>query len=294
MRRRKNENLRIVRDPEEETDRLIEEIVAELNDEKISRREIEEQARNHKKRARRRKIVGILSVLAVIAAAFLFINLQTYTSVRVSDTYEDAKVSGGNFRQFGDGVLKYSRDGVAYLNQRGEEQWNQPYQIKNPFVEGNDSSAAVADKGGNDIYIFQKDGVKGEIHTTLPIQRISVSEQGIVCAVLKNEFTPSIVCYDIAGNVLVEHKASLEGTGYPVDAEISPDGQVMQVVYLYTQDGNISSKVNCYNFAEAGEGETDRQVMNKEYQGTILAEGFFMSQNVSAAVGDNLLVLYKG
>ena len=42
-RRRRNANLHVVRDPEEQTDRLIEQIVAELNDEEVSRREIEEQ-----------------------------------------------------------------------------------------------------------------------------------------------------------------------------------------------------------------------------------------------------------
>ena len=50
-RRRRNANLHVVRDPEEQTDRLIEQIVAELNDEEVSRREIEEQSRRHKKRA---------------------------------------------------------------------------------------------------------------------------------------------------------------------------------------------------------------------------------------------------
>ena len=43
-----------------------------------------------------------------------------------------------------------------------------------------------------------------------------------------------------------------------------------------------------------GEGATDRQVAEKEYGDIVVAEGFFMSQNVSVVVGDNLLVIYKG
>ena len=50
---------------------------------------------------------------------------------------------------------------------------------KNPFVDVNEVSAVVADKGGNDIMIFQREGLKGEIKTTLPIEKISVSEQGL-------------------------------------------------------------------------------------------------------------------
>ena len=36
--------------------------------------------------------------------------------------------------------------------------------------------------------IFQREGLKGEIKTTLPIEKISVSEQGIVSVIVKNEF----------------------------------------------------------------------------------------------------------
>ena len=129
-----------------------------------------------------------------------------------------------SYEEFAEGVLKFSRDGIAYLDDSGQEQWNLPYQIKNPFLDVNSESAAVADKGGNNIMVFQKDGLKGEIKTTLPIEKIAVSEQGIVAAVLKNESTPQIICYDIAGNVLVEHKSSMVGIGYPVDIAISPDG----------------------------------------------------------------------
>ena len=35
--------------------------------------------------------------------------------------------------------------------------------------------------------VVQEDGIKGEIETTLPIEKIAVSRQGIVSAILKNE-----------------------------------------------------------------------------------------------------------
>ncbi len=292
MSHRKNKNFHVVKGSKERTDKRIKRATRAFGENDW--REEELQFANNKRKRRKRALAGMSSIFALAAAWYLLIHLQTYTAVSISDTYPNIGAQNGSYEQFAGGVLKYSRDGISYLNQKGEEQWNQPYQIKNPFVEGNDTSAAVADKGGNDIFVFQKDGVKGEIHTTLPIQRISVSEQGIVCAVLKNESTPQIVCYDTAGNILVEHKTSSSGTGYPMDASISPDGEVMQVVYLNTQDGKIISKVAYYNFGKEGEGATDRQVAEKEYGDIVVAEGFFMSQNVSAAVGDNMLVIYKG
>lgn len=61
-----------------------------------------------------------------------------------------------------------------------------------PFLDVNEKSAAIADKGGNDIIVFQEDGLKGEIHTTLPIEKINVSEQGIVGAILKMTHQPKL------------------------------------------------------------------------------------------------------
>lgn len=294
MQNRRNKNLHIVRDQEDPTDKVIADIMTELNSEDRTDEDMVQAVREHKKKVRRKTVTAILSVAAVAAAVFLFVYLQTYTKVRVADTYAVRGANDSSYEEFANGVLKYSRDGVAYLNQKGEEQWNQPCQVKNPFVDVNGTSAAVADKGGNDIMIVQEEGVKGEIHTTLPIERISVSEQGIICVILRNESTPQIICYDAAGNILVEHKASLEGTGYPMNVSLSPNGQVLQVVYLNVNAGKITSRVVYYNFGKKGEGKSDHQVAKKEYEDCIIASGFYMNDSVSAVIGDNSLTIFKG
>lgn len=256
--------------------------------------EMEEDIRQHKTKFARRTLACVIIVSVIGIAAFLYIYLQTYTGVRVTETYKVGNASDNSYQEFAGGVLKYSRDGIAYLNNGGKEQWNLPYQIKNPFLDVNSQSAAVADKGGNNIMVFQKDGLKGEIKTTLPIEKIAVSEQGIVAAVLKNESTPRIICYDTAGNVLVEHKSSVTGIGYPVDIAISPDGEVMQAVYLSVNEGKMSSRVCYYNFGEMGAEKIDHQVTEKEYKESIIGTGFFVNETVSAVVGDNCLTIFKG
>lgn len=286
--------LRVVKDGEKAEDTVVETIMAELDKEDLTAEEIETYVREHRTKRRRKMLLGIAAVLVLAVAVFLFVYLQTYTSVRVSDNHKISGASDSSYEEFAGGVLKYSRDGVSYLDKNGEEQWNQPCQIKSPFVDVNEVSAVVADKGGNDIMIVQKDGVRGEIQTTLPIEKVSVSEQGIVCAILKNGNSPSVVCYDAAGNILVEHKTSMNGTGYPLDAAISANGEVMQVVYLYVQEGEIVSRVGYYNFGETGEEKTDHEVTYKEYEDSVIASGFFLNQSVSAVVGDNCLTIFKG
>ena len=183
----------------------------------------------------------------MVLVIFGIIYFRTYTSVRVSETYALSGAANSSYKTFAKGVLKYSRDGVAYVNEKGEEQWNQSCQLKTPIVKVMGDCAAIADEGGNDIFIFDKNGEKGEVHTTLPIEKIAVSGQGIVSAIVKNESAPEIVCYDTAGNLLVEHQASLGGTGYPLDVSMSEDGEVMQTVYMQVQGGKLITKVAYYN-----------------------------------------------
>lgn len=290
----KRKKFRVLEKDQDPTDKIVDRILGELRKEDHPETEAMEEAKWQKRK--RWKKTGIIagSILAVSIGIYLLINLQTYTSVRTVDTYPVSGAASNEYKQFADGVLKYSRDGISYLDQKGSEVWNQAYQIQNPVVDVNETSGAVADKGGNAILVFNEEGLRGEIETDLPIERISVSEQGIVSVILIDESSSQILCYDAAGNILVEHKTSVNGTGYPMDAALSPDGEILQVLYLYTQDGTITSRVAYYNFGQEGESETDHQVTEQEYKDVVMADGFFMNQSVSAAVGDNMLTIFRG
>lgn len=293
MKNHKNTNLHVVREDEDPSDILVENLIKELNEEDG----LEDPLLNGKERRmkrRKRTAVRLGISVVVVVGIYLFITLQTYTKVRISDSFAVGEASSGSYVEFESGLLKYSRDGVSYLNQKGEEEWNQSYQIKKPTVVVGNSAALVYDQGGNAIEVITKDGIKGEMETNMPIEHAAVSSQGIVGAILKNSESAMVMCYDAKGNVLVEHKSSISGTGYPVNIAMSNDGNTMEVLYLYTQDGKITSKILYYNFGSAGEDKTDHIVSEKEYDNTIMASAFFMDENTSVAVGDNLLAIYSG
>lgn len=113
-------------------------------------------------------------------------------------------------------------------------------------------------------------------------------------AILRNEGTPRIISYDATGNILVEQQASLSSTGYPVALDMSDDGNTLAVTYLYTQGTAVQSRVIYYNFGEAGQEKSDNIVASDEYDGTVMADMFFMGNDRSVAVGDNSFVIYSG
>lgn len=255
--------------------------------------DLQEKIKVHRRRIRRKGILTILTILAAVISTFLLIEVQTYSQTRVMQEYGSGGNNGGSYVQFSTGVLKYSRDGIAFLNKKGEEQWNQPYQIKNPLVHVAGNSAATADRGGNDIYVFDKKGIRGEIHTNYPIEQFAISENGIVSVLLKNESTPQVVCYDAAGNVLVEHRTSLSGQGYPIGMSLSPNGTILQISYLCVVDGVEATRVAYYDFANTDE-EYGVPVAEEIYKNQVIPVSFFANNKTSVLIGDGAFLIYRG
>ena len=168
---------------------------------------LEEKIKAYKVKKRIKTAVTILAFVFALISSYLLVKLQTYTSLRTLQSYKNKETESSDLKylQYADGMLKYGRDGIAYINKKGVEQ------------------------GGNDIYVMDEKGAKGEIHTNYPIEKIAVAENGIVSTILNNENSPMVVCYDATGNVLVEHRASLTGTGYPIGIALSPNGTRLQI-----------------------------------------------------------------
>lgn len=238
-------------------------------------------------------LAATIALVAIVWGIRLYILTHTeYTRVQVVETYETKKTSKGNYEVYADGVLEYTRDGIAMLDEEGKEVWNQPCQMKEPIAEISEDTAAVADRGGTSIYVFQKKGLKGEIKTTRPIEKMSVSSQGIVATILQDEGIPKVICYDAIGNVLVEHKTSINETGYPMDIALSRDGKVLMVSYLHVKD--MSTRVAFYYFGKSGNNEKDHQVMKNEYPDTVAPTVAFLDEETSLLVTDHSLVFYEG
>lgn len=222
----------------------------------------------HRRVVRKRLIIVlILAVLAAIAAFVLFRydRYHQFTDYQViwekdllGEAQEAAAQGEGSFceyRDFGDGVLKYTKDGASYIDAQGKVIWVQSYEMKSPIISINGEYVAIGDLQGNSIYICNKSGCIGQATTLLPILRVTVSAKGVVAALEEDSKASYIYLYKKDGSSLdINVKSLLSGDGYPMDLSLSPNGTQLVTSYMYLDQGMIKCKIVFYNF---GLGKND-------------------------------------
>lgn len=246
------------------------------------------------KRMRRRTKVIIIALVIVLAigGVYLFQRFRTYSTYKVEETIPIKSGEGSKYVPFGKFVVKYSNNGIMYLDDE-DVIWDEAYEMKTPIVDVRDDYLAVADKGTNDIYIYNEDGRKGKVTTNYPIIKIQVAKQGVTAAMSKNKRDNYIEVFDRRGKTLVSHKTLLNENGYPLNFAISDDGTKMAVSYVTVKAGTINSKVMFYNFAGAGQNEENKMVGSfDQYGESVVPEIDFVTNNRVVAVGENIISVY--
>lgn len=271
MTQKKNPNLRLMEPPEPEKPK--------------------KKKRKHRRIRMKKLIPTAFLAFMLLWGTYLLLTNHLYHKVHQTASYQRETSDSNRYASFRSGIIRYGRNGVTFLNRRNEVLWIQPGQFQNPVIDVNGQTFAVADTGGNSIQIFSEKGLKGEFETNLPIEKFSLSNQGVVSAILKNENSPMIVTYDSTGNILVENQVVTGSIGYPVALEMSPDGTVLLVSYL---DMTMKSRVVCYNFGEEGAQQENHQVSMEEYEDSVIPEIFFMDDSTSVVVGDHSFIISKG
>lgn len=73
---------------------------------------------------------------------------------------EQKDKSAVSFVDFCGAVVEYSNDGVLYTDSDGNRIWNQAFEMSSPQVVTCESFMTIYDRGGTDLYIMDKNGVK--------------------------------------------------------------------------------------------------------------------------------------
>ena len=209
------------------------------------------------KRKRRFWIFFLLAAVIGLAVGFRFyLTQRQYTEYQV--VWETAVEEGGtaSYENFGTNVLKYTRDGMSYVDSRGNTVWMTSYEMKNPAAYVNGDYAVVADLQGNSIYICDLTGVLGQASTVLPVIKAVVSQTGVVAAVLEDSGASYIQYYNRDGSTIdLTVRAAMAGDGYPLDIALSPDGSQTIASFMYVDGGELKNRVVFYDFSEIGQNQ---------------------------------------
>ena len=163
----------------------------------------------------RKKILILFAVAMCVVGYLILNNMRVLNNYEILTTSERSDVLATNFVEMNGKLLKYSPDGVVYMD--GESVlWSAAYSMQTPIVDICETMAVVGEQKGSQVYIYSaEEGQIGNFQTLLPIQKVQVASQGVVAAVLEDGEVTWINLYDTEGNEIAKHRTSVAEAGYP-------------------------------------------------------------------------------
>lgn len=254
---------------------------------------------NISKKIRKHRLHSLLRVLLIAAVLIGIIWLavssyknQVFSGYVITEKGNYTVLENTSYLENNGNIVKYSKDGISNTGTNGEAIWNLTYEMQDPIVRIADGFVAVGDYNGHIVYLVDNSGSTYEVDTKLPIRDFSVSSAGYVAAILEDAGNSWINLFSKDGTQIVEAKATMSKTGYPISLSLS--GEVMGVSYFYVDGSTMRSSVTFYNFGGVGENTTDHIVSSYDYAGAVVPMITFMNNESAFAVADNRLMFFNG
>lgn len=260
----------------------------------------EEVIRDARRKIRRRRLI-VAAVIAILLGAasggwVYYQRTYQFTSYDVSWEVDMNEGSLVGYEAFGSNVLKYTRDGASYTDNRGKMIWTESYEMKSPVAAVSGDYAAIADQQGNTIYICNTDGSQGIASTVLPISKVAVSETGIVAAVVEDSTSSYINFFRRDGsNLDITIKTNMSGDGYPFSLSLSAAGSQLLCSFVYIENGELQNRVAFYDFSEVGKNIPTRLVggFEEPFIDNVIARVQYLDEPYSCAFAGNSLVFFN-
>ncbi|MBO6119814.1 MAG: hypothetical protein J6P02_05060 [Lachnospiraceae bacterium] len=238
-------------------------------------------------------IVFILILFITVVFTIRFINFNVAEMIwKTSVTRGSDNINNKSIRyySFEKGLMRISNDGITYIGETGDIKWTISYNMKDPIYEANGNYFAIADRNGYEFFIFDKQGTTGYNTTTSPVQKVSLSEDGIIYVLQSDEENSYINVYRSNGEIIdISIKSTLTGDGTAIDFCTSDDGEELVVAYVCLANNQLFTKASYYNFGEAGQSVNSKRIVGEfveELSGSFLARAHFFDNINSALLYD--------
>lgn len=240
------------------------------------------------------KIVAVIVVIIILAGIYMIFVDRGYNGYEVVEETGVKNASMLDYAPYQNSLLKFSKDGATYVDEKGKAVWNETFAMKMPTADVSGEYAAIADMNGNDVYIFNTQGKVS--NTTMPYKvcDIAVASQGEFAVILEDEKVNYINIYDKNGGQISEIQTTIDKSGYPMDMDLSSDGTKLFSTYLYLDGVDVKNGLAAYNFGPVGVNENaDRLMGGYQLENTLVPKVEFLDNNTICAFGDNQIILYS-
>ena len=251
--------------------------------------------RQNRRRTGRARLFVLFFLLLVAGgvAWYVYTTIREFKGYKVLNSADTTYEVNAEYTEFGGNLLKYTPEGVSYIDANGNVVWTAGADLKIPIASTNGDWAVVADKGGNDVHVFNVDGAVSDLTMPYKVLDVDVAAQGAFAVVLESDTTNYINMYDKTGDPIYEIQTSIDKSGYPLDVTISDDGEKLFTSYFFMQGIETKNNLTAYNFGPVGQNaNADRMVGGFSLEGELVMKVQFLTNNLVAAFSDQEIILY--
>ena len=238
-----------------------------------------------------RRIFLVIIILFVVLILYMLNNSRCEYYIYKEET-ETENNDNVQYEPFANGYIKYGQNGIEYQRNFGVAEWNIPVSFQNPFLVKAEPYILLADKGGNTLMLFDVNGQVKDFTVRYPVIQAGVSEKGTIEVILQGEGSNLIQMYDVEGNLVADMRSSVDETGYPLTAAISPDGSKLVVSYLAIDGMSPKTTVAFYDFSRQLQTEGMSLAGGFDYEDFLIARLHFIDNNTLVAVGESATYYY--
>ena len=255
---------------------------------------LSEKLKLHRDKVHLRTVLLAAAAVLLVGGAFVYSRVRVLHRYSVLSSVERSDDAATSYVRLDNRTLKCNPNGVTCVNDSNEVQWNVTFTLQNPIVDVCGSTVVVGDQRGQDVYVFNKEGQIGHFEVEYTLTKVRVAAQGVVAAVLEDGDITYVNVYDSSGTLLVKSKTTMNENGYPLDIDISADGQKLAVSYLTMDNKDVKTNIVFYNFSAVGQSAADYQVNSVEYEAAVAPAVHFLSGSYAVACRDDGLTFFSG
>lgn len=254
---------------------------------------------NHKRQMKSKNatitliIIGIGIVLAMITSWTSWkqagnVTLKVDREILSFDSLKNTQIE-----VVGNQIIKVTQDSITAYDLEGEQLWTDTLTLDSIVIQKRGNYIAVSSKNGRNIHIFNDKGKQGEIVVQNAIISFSVNRKGQIAVIEQFSDGHQVSTYNERGEWSGVKRVTYTKTdGYPMAAEISPNGMDLIISYIDMNEPKLTSCVQVIPMQRQSEEKIDQVKYGLKEQNNLIFEIEFINDDIWASIGDTGTTFY--